>query len=312
MPIRDRQIRLLALCMVKDVDWHLIAREAQRPDGLDRLVLGEITEQSADAVRAGEQLRHAAPSVTEREERAWQAVRRAESVGAELHTVLDDSYPTNLRLVFNLPPFLFARGRLAVDDLRSVAVVGTRSASPAGICRAANMAYLLAERGVTVISGLARGIDTAAHMATLKSGGRTIAVVGTGITRCYPPENAALHEQIAQTGAIVSQFWPDAPPAKFTFPRRNITMSGISQGTVVIEASSTSGAKMQARLALEHGKRVFLLHSLVREHEWAARYADRPGAQIVHKIEDVVEALLPPDQIHAADQRRAQLSLQFG
>jgi DNA processing protein len=128
---------------------------------------------------------------------------------------------------------------------------------------------------VTVVSGLARGIDTAAHSGALAAGGRTIAVVGTGITRTYPNENTQLCEEIAASGAVVSQFWPSAPPASYTFPKRNVTMSGIAQGTAVIDASATSGAKMQARYALEHGKKVFLLSSLVKRYEWAERYAQR-------------------------------------
>src|SRR5262249_2922311 len=150
----------------------------------------------------------------------------------------------------------------------------------AGRRRAARMARLLAANGVTVLSGLARGIDTAAHQAALDAGGRTVAGLGTGIRRIYPPENPELAEQIVERGALVSQFWPDTPPTTYGFPRRNVTMSGMGQGTVVIEAASTSGAKMQARLALEHGKKVFLVHHLVTEQPWARRYLER-GAVVV-------------------------------
>jgi DNA processing protein len=159
---------------------------------------------------------------------------------------------------------------------------------------------------------LARGIDTAAHRATLARAGRTIAVIGTGITRCYPKENAALAEEIAQSGAVVSQFWPSAPPASWSFPRRNVTMSGIAQGTLVVEASATSGAKMQARLALQHGKKVFLLRSLVEDQEWAAKYATQRNVRVVDEVTDVLEELSDPAGIHAADQRRLQLSLELG
>lgn len=106
------------------------------------------------------------------------------------------------------------------------------------------MSRLLAEQHVTVVSGLAKGIDTAAHRAALAAKGRTIAVLGTGITRCYPSENQGLSEEITASGALVSQFWPTSPPSRYTFPRRNVVTSGISQGSVVIEAASTSGAKM--------------------------------------------------------------------
>src|SRR5262249_32278127 len=149
----------------------------------------------------------------------------AASVGAQLTTVLDGDYPANLRLVPNLPPFLFVRGQVTDGDTRSVAVVGTRKPSDSGIRRAANMSRLLAAQGVTVVSGLARGIDATAHRAALSASGRTIAVLGTGITRCYPAEHAAMAEEIAAGGALVSQFWPTRSAAKDTFPRRNVVTS---------------------------------------------------------------------------------------
>jgi DNA processing protein len=225
--------------------------------------------------------------------------------------VLDRQYPSNLRLIPNLPPFLFYRGELQGDDARSVAVVGTRNATQDGIQRAARMSKLLAEKCITVVSGLARGIDTAAHRAALAADARTIAVLGTGITRCYPVENQDLAEEITRSGALVSQFWPTSPPSKYTFPRRNIVTSGISQGTVVIEASSTSGAKMQARLALEHGKKVFLVQSLVITQPWARDYVDRRGAIEVADVDEVSRQLAAPDRVRQATEQHQQLSLSY-
>jgi DNA processing protein len=311
MQLTEDQARLLALCRIKDVNWYLIAREAQRPNGLARLWAGEVTEQSEEAQKAASAIRAAQDELTAGIDAAAGSAQRAESVGARLVTVLDEDYPTNLRLVFNLPPFLFVRGELRPDDIYSVAVVGTRKASDLGVSRAGRMARLLAERRVTVISGLARGIDTAAHTAALDAGARTVAVIGTGICKYYPAENRELTDRIAESGAVVSQFWPDAPPATYTFPRRNVTMSGIAQGTVVIEASSTSGAKMQARLALEHGKKVFLLQSLTEQHEWARKYAKRRGAYVVNEVDDVIRALLPPELIRSADARREYVTEQL-
>ena len=242
-------------------------------------------------------------------ERVATEILAAGRVGAELVTVLDEHYPANLRLIPNLPPFLFYRGTLAEADACSVAVVGTRNASGAGLARAGQVAGRLAEREVTVISGLARGIDTAAHRAALASGGRTIAVLGTGITRCYPPENRELAEQIAQAGAVVSQFWPTRTPGRDTFPRRNVVTSGLSQGTVVIEASHTSGAKMQARLALEHGKTVFLADTLVTDQAWARDYVDRHGAIAVHDVDEVLPHLATADRVRRKARQHQQLSL---
>jgi DNA processing protein len=232
----------------------------------------------------------------------------AAAAGARLVTVLDDSYPANLRLIPNLPPFLFYIGELREEDARSVAVVGTRKATELGIDRASLMSRLLAERAVTVISGLARGIDTAAHRAALAAGGRTIAVFGTGITHRYPAENRELAEELSASGALVSQFWPTRPPGKDTFPRRNIVTSGLSQGTVVIEASSTSGAKMQARLAIEHGKKVFLLRSLVTSQPWASDYVERRGAIEVGDVDEVIARLAAPDRVRQATAQQTQLT----
>ncbi len=222
-----------------------------------------------------------------------------------LVTVLDDEYPVNLRRIYNRPPFLFVRGTLDADDKRSVAVVGTRRASTEGLRQARHLASQLARRGVTVVSGLAAGIDTEAHTATLDSGGRTVAVMGTGIDRVYPAENGALAERIAADGALVSQFWPGAPPRAENFPLRNVVSSGIAMGTVVVEANGMSGARMQARLALEHGKRLFLMEPLVLQEQWARDYAQRPGTTVVKSAEDVLAVLEAEED---AD-RSAQLSL---
>lgn len=225
-------------------------------------------------------------------ERYQRLIDDLEGEGVSLVTVLDDAYPTNLRMIYNRPPFLFVRGTLRPEDDRAIAVVGTRGASDEGRALADRLARELAAGGVTVLSGLALGIDGAAHQAALDAGGRTVAVVGTGIRRTYPRDHEKLAEQIVESGgAIVSQFWPDAPPTQWSFPMRNVTMSGMGVGTVVIEASKTSGAKNQARRALEHGKRLFLVEALVMQEPWARDYAQRPGTTVVKSIDDVITAL---------------------
>lgn len=193
------------------------------------------------------------------------------SEGLDIRSVLDDAYPANLRSIYNRPPMVTVKGIWDdAMDSDSIAVVGTRRASREGIVRAKSLTRHLVAGGFTVISGLARGIDTAAHEEALDTGGKTVAVLGTGIHRVYPPENRALAERIITAdGAMISQYLPDQPPQRWTFPQRNIVMSGLSVATVVIEASHTSGARMQARLALEHGRTVFLPSSLVKERRWA-------------------------------------------
>lgn len=211
--------------------------------------------------------------------------------GIQVLTVLDEDYPQNLLTVHNRPPVLFVLGQLEPSDARSVAVVGSRAASAEGLELAASIAGDLADASYTVVSGLAMGIDTAAHSETLRRGGRTIAVIGTGVRRAYPKENAALQARLGAETAVISQFWPDAPPTKTSFPMRNAVMSGLALATVVVEAGRTSGARMQARLALEHGRPVFLPSSLVRQHEWAQDYAERPGTFVISSADEVLATI---------------------
>jgi DNA processing protein len=213
-----------------------------------------------------------------------------ENEGIHFVTLLDDDYPAQLLTIHQRPPFLTFCGTLQDGDARGVAVVGTRQPSEDGLRCAGALAEGLAERGVPVISGLAAGIDTAALRGSLDRGGRTVAVIGTGLRRYYPRQNAALQRGIGAAGAVISQFLPDAPPTKYSFPMRNAVMSGYAAATVVVEAAWKSGARMQARLALEHGRPVFLLRSLLT-HDWAREYAERPGVTVVDGVDDVLESL---------------------
>jgi DNA processing protein len=216
---------------------------------------------------------------------AWTSAR------IEPLSVLDPDYPENLRAVHDRPPLIFVAGRLTEADGRTVAVVGARAATHDGTKAAAAIAEELVRAGYTVASGLAAGIDTAAHTAALGAGGRTVAVIGTGLERAYPPENASLQKRIATEGAVFSQFWPDATPSRRSFPMRNAVMSGMSLATVIVEAQETSGARIQARLALAHGRPVFLLGSLTDTQPWAQDFSQRPGVQVVQTPADLITAL---------------------
>jgi DNA processing protein len=211
--------------------------------------------------------------------------------GMRLVTLLDPDYPPNLRAVHDRPPILFIGGNITRSDAKAVAVVGARKATEPGIKQASQIAEHLTRTGYTVVSGLAAGIDTAAHTAALNNNGRTLAVIGTGLTRVYPPQNHALQRRIADVCAVISQFWPDAPPTKRSFPMRNATMSGIALATVVVEASETSGARTQARLALAHGRPVFLTKTLVEKQPWAQQIVERPGTHVIHTPAEITTAL---------------------
>ncbi len=228
----------------------------------------------------------AAAEIAEQEIAAW------EQQGMRFLAVLDADYPAQLLTVHQRPPFLMTRGAPSAADARGVAVVGTRKATDRGLRQARQLAAELADAGVPVVSGLAAGIDTAALTGALSAGGRAVAVIGTGLGRSYPKENAGLQQRIGEAGLVLSQFLPDAPPTKTTFPMRNAVMSGYSAATVVVEAPDRSGARMQARLALEHGRRVFLLDTLLA-NDWARDYARRPNTVVVRDVSDVIQHLQP-------------------
>jgi DNA processing protein len=286
----EEQAAVLALVSATTDEWYRTAALIDEAGSALRIVNRDWNGFEPFDVAAAERL---GSQVTKADvERQRGVIQDLYERGIRIVTILDDAYPLNLRAIYNRPPMLFVRGSLQPDDERAIAVVGTRSASPEGLKLAGGLATQLALSRVTVLSGLARGIDTAAHRAALSAGGRTIAVMGTGLNTVYPPENQELAEQIAERGALVSQFWPDAPPTKFSFPMRNVVMSGMSFGTVVIEASETSGARMQARFALEHGKRVFLVEQLVMKQEWARKYAEHPSTTVVHSVDDILGALM--------------------
>lgn len=211
--------------------------------------------------------------------------------GIRMVDTVDADFPVNLRMIHDRPPFLMVRGDLSAGDDRAIAVVGTRRAGDEGRHAAYEIARQLADRGVTVVSGLAEGIDTAAHSGALSAGGRTIAVFGTGIEVVFPAKNRPLADAIARSGACVSQFWPSMRGARWTFPVRNVVTSGLSLGTVVVEAGETSGARLQAEAALRHGKRVFLLDQLVRSQPWARDVAARPDVAAVDSVDQVVDAV---------------------
>jgi DNA processing protein len=285
---RREQAAILALVAHARGEWYKTAALIEEARSAVRIVEGEWTGFEPLEVQETTLRQEITPAELEGYS---EMIGELEGQGVRVLTILDEDYPRNLRMVYNRPPFLFVRGELSPEDEQAVAVVGTRRASPEGIREAGSLASQLAERGVTVLSGLALGIDAAAHSAALAAGGRTVAVMGTGIKRIYPAQNRELADEIVRAGALVSQFWPDAPPTKYSFPMRNVVMSGMAIGTVVVEASNTSGARMQARLALEHGKRLFLVESLVLRESWARRYAEYPGTTVVESVDDVVDVL---------------------
>ena len=237
-------------------------------------------------------------------------LRRAERAGIRILTLLDDGYPALLKEIHDPPLALYIRGTLAPEDRHAVAIVGSRHITHYGRTVADRLAYQLAKVGFTVVSGLARGIDTAAHEGALKGGGRTLAVIGSALDRLYPPENRELAERIAGQGALLSEFHFGVEPSRTTFPTRNRIVSGLSGGVLVVEAGRGSGALITANQAMDQGRLVFAVpgridsppskgcHDLIRQ-----------GARLVDDIDDILDEfhyLIPPerhDQLRALDQR---------
>ena len=252
-----------------------------------------------ETLKHAHEFRPAAENLTDEDVAAARdAVTRWQLEKRDIRTVSDPTYPTNLASIFNKPPMVFIKGTWhdEIDSL-SVAVVGTRKPSQSGVKRAQLAARKLVKAGITVISGLAAGIDAVAHAAALDAGGRTVAVMGTGIDRIYPDENRKIAARIlASGGALLSQFFPDQPPMQWTFPMRNVVMSGLSLATLVVEAGETSGARAQARRALEHGRTVYLPASLVRSHEWAKKMTETgisgTRAITVENVDEIVDRLM--------------------
>lgn len=288
----------------------LVALLQTRPRGMR---WGEITAQVVEAGSALDVWHRLVPPAlvpppgeADPLEAASQDIQSWTDQGHTVITILDGRYPERLRGVHQAPPVLFARGSLIPGD-KAVSVVGSRAASARGLEIAARVATELVARDITVVAGLAVGIDTAAHRAALDAGGRTAAFIATGINKVYPAANRDLHREISDHGLLFSQFWPDAPPQKHNFLMRNATMSGYGMATVVVEAGEHSGARAQARMAVEHGRPVILTDLVVRKNAWAQALVDRPGIHVAGSLQqvlDVVDGLLSEESRIEDDLRR--------
>jgi len=236
------------------------------------------------------------PTERERLQEAWarapEDAALLEKCAATLLTMRDPAYPPLLREIYDPPVLLYVRGEITPADRRAVAIVGSRRSTPYGRMVAQSLARGLAEAGVTVVSGMALGIDAAAHRGALEAGGRTIAVLGCGVDRCYPAEHRGLMQQIVAAGAVASELPPGMPPVARHFPQRNRIISGLTLGTVVVEAPEKSGALITAGLALEQGREVFAVPGSVNSEQ--ARGAHRllkEGAKLAESIADILEEL---------------------
>ena len=211
----------------------------------------------------------------------------------------DDDYPPLLREIHDPPRLLYVRGDRSFLLRPQLAIVGSRRASPAGLRLAEDLGARLAEAGLSICSGLALGIDGAAHRGAMAAGGCSVAVMATGIDRVYPQRHRALAEQLQQCGCLVTEFPPGTPPRRPNFPQRNRIISGLSLGVLVVEAALPSGSLITARSALEQGREVFALPwSMLHEGGMGCLDLLRDGAKMVRNVEDVLEELGPLYTLH--------------
>ncbi|MBM4254366.1 MAG: DNA-protecting protein DprA [Deltaproteobacteria bacterium] len=211
-----------------------------------------------------------------------------------LVTRADDAYPINLTHLHDPPPFPYIAGELLPTDRLAIAIVGSRSASTYGKTVARDLARGLVEKGVTVVSGLARGIDAEAHRATLTVGGRTFAVLGSGVDVIYPSEHRSLAQEVTKNGALISEFALGSKPDAMNFPYRNRVISGLTLGTVVVEAAEKSGSLITARCALEQNREVFAVPgSVTSDRSRGPHRLIKEGAKLVEGVEDILSEIAP-------------------
>jgi len=207
-------------------------------------------------------------------------------------TLNNPLYPFLLAKIHDPPPYLYYKGSPSIQDGRSLAVVGSRLASPYGIKMTERLAWGLSQKGLTIVSGMARGIDTAAHQGALMAQGRTVAVLGSGLDVVYPPENTKLFDRIVELGMVCSEFPLGTLPERQNFPIRNRIISGLALGVVIVEATSRSGSLITARLALEQGREVFAVPGSVESFKSSGTHSlIKQGAKLVEHAQDILEEL---------------------
>lgn len=259
------------------------------PGAVLRAGLEELA--SVPALREEARLSMVKKSTLRSPEREWEVLQKR---GVTLLCVNDPDYPSNLAAIHDPPPVLFVRGKVEPRDLVSIAVVGSRAASPMGMAFTEKLCAELASHGVTVVSGFAVGIDSAAHRGAIRGRGRTLAVLGCGLDVEYPRGSDKFKDTVAGSGAVMTEFPLGTPPAPGHFPMRNRIISGLSLGVVIVEAAHRSGSLITARLAIEQGREVFAVPGMVQHHRSVGPHRLlKQGAKLVETAEDILEEIRP-------------------
>ena len=243
-------------------------------------------------------------------EEAAEQHEKAAKLGVELVPITDSRYPARLKEIFDPPPLLYARGRVELLGRLMLAVVGTRRPTAYGTQVATRLSKDLSEAGLTIASGMARGIDTAAHRAVLDAGGDTVAVFGCGVDEVYPAENRKLAETLSEKGLVISEFPMGAPPFPQNFPVRNRVISGMSAGVLVVEGGEYSGSTITAKLASEQNREMFAVPgNVTSKMSWGPNLLIKQGAKLVQEWNDVVTELKAEDRRRLVEQVRNRLNI---
>ncbi len=290
MPEIDELVALVRLNLVRGVGARTLQRLVNEfGSAQDALSASPVQLRRVQGV-----CEEAAEYIAGDDDEALREIERAEAAGARIISLTDREYPVNLKSIYDPPVVLYVRGELRPEDSFAVGIVGARSATPYGKKQSLRLAGGLALAGCCVVSGLARGIDAHAHHGCLDAGGRTIAVLACGVDRTYPPENRDLAEEIAESGAVISEFPMGIPPKRGHFPRRNRVISGLSLAVVIVEAGARSGALITAKWAAEQNRDVMAVPgSIESPASVGCHRLIRDGAKLVTCPGDILEELRP-------------------
>jgi DNA processing protein len=282
----------LALNLVPGVGSVFIKRLLERfqtPEAVFQASMKELLEVEGLGVKIANEIRKG-PS----EQAVNKELSLVDQAGARIISIKDDAYPFRLRNIYDPPALLYLRGELRKEDELAVSIVGSRKTTPYGRWITEKISQALVQNGVTIVSGMARGVDSVAHWGAISGGGRTLAVLGCGVDVVYPPENRNLFAKIIEQGAVLSEFPMGSPPEGGHFPKRNRIISGLSMGVVVVEAGPDSGSLITANYALEQGREVFAIPGNVGAG--GSRGTNRlikDGAKLVESSDDILEEILP-------------------
>jgi len=305
--VQEEELHWLALKMVPGLGTRrsaLLIEQFRSPLGVFRASESDLVAAGV----AGSQARSIASGCSF--EDAVEQHQRVLSTGTVMIPITDERYPEKLRSIFDPPLILFARGRIQLLESICIGVVGTRRATPYGLAASERLSSDLAAGGITIVSGLARGIDTAAHRAVLSQKGNTIAVLGCGVDLVYPSENKKLVAEIMAQGLVLSEFPMGAPPYPQNFPVRNRIISGLSSGVIVVEGAQYSGSSITARLAMDQGREVFAVPgNITSKMSWGPNLLIKQGAKLVQDWNDVVQELPVEERRQLAQRNQRELNL---